>query len=379
MPAKAKKNILYRQRRKYRMRNIDLFDSYLYNRQNTEDRKFFEERLASDESLKKEFEAHKAFVELLQSHAKQEDLKRKLSKVHTEEFGNLNVVPISGGQSFYKKYGRTIGMAASVALIVVTVTLALLASGGYLIKKHDTSITNLSKEVRELKSMQEGIIDGIMSVKPAKARLNANIEGTGFALNSKGYFITSLHMVKGADSVFVIDKDQNAFHTRLVVTDPRLDIAILKIENDSLSKFPQVPYAFRNTPADLGEKIFTLGFPAESIVYSEGSLAATAGGGDTALYQVSAPINPGNSGGPLFDEQGNIIGVIKSKNRAAEATGFAVKSNYLLELIKNTDDETLQSELKVNTTRTTLKSMKRSEQIKRITPCVYNIKVFKGN
>lgn len=362
------------------MRNIDLFDNYLFNRQNTDDRKLFEERLISDEAFNKEFADHKAFVKLLQEYAKQQELKKQLDTVYGEEFGKPNMIPISKANSFYNKYGRTIGMAASVAFIVVTVTLALLASGGYLIQKHDTSITNLSKEVQELKSMQEGIIDGIMSVKPANKRsLNANIEGTGFALNNKGYFVTSLHMVKGADSVFVVDNEQNTFSAHLVVTDNRLDIAILKIEKDSSAKFEELPYSFKNTNTDLGEKVFTLGFPSDEIVYSEGSLSSQNGGGDTAMYQVSVPINPGNSGGPLFDEQGNVIGIIKSKNRAAEATGFAIKSGYLMQLIKNIEDPTLQTELKQNNNRNTLKNVKRSEQIKRITPCVYNIKVFKGN
>ena len=362
------------------MRNIDLFDNYIFNRQNTDDRKLFEERLASDEAFNKEFADHKAFVKLLQDYAKQQELKKQLDTVYSEEFGKPNMVSISNPNSFYNKYGKTIGMAASVAFIAVSITLALLASGGYLIQKHGTSITNLSKEVQELKSKQEGIIDGIMSVKPSNKRaLNANIEGTGFALNNNGYFVTSLHMVKGADSVFVLDNEQNTYSAHVVVTDNRLDIAILKIEKDADAKFAELPYSFKNANVDLGEKVFTLGFPSDEIVYSEGSLSSVNGGGDTAMYQISVPINPGNSGGPLFDEQGNVIGIIKSKNRSAEATGFAVKSSYLMQLIKNNNTETLQKELTVNSKRSGLKNLKRSEQIKRITPCVYNIKVFKGN
>jgi len=360
------------------MRNIDLFDNYLFNRQNTDDRKLFDERLASDETFKKEFEEHKAFVRLFQEYRKRQDLKKQLDTVYSEEFGKPNIVSIK--PSFYNRHGKTIGMAASVAIIVVTVTLALLTSGGFLIKQHNTSITNLSKEVQELKSTQEGIIDGIMSVKPtAKRALNANIEGTGFALNNKGYFVTSLHMVKGADSVFVLDNEQNAYGARVVVTDSRLDLAILKIEKDADAKFADLPYSFKNTPSDLGEKVFTLGFPGSEIVYSEGALSSVNGGGDTAMYQVSVPVNPGNSGGPLFDEAGNVIGIVKSKNRAAEATGFAVKSSYLLHLIKNNANEELQKELVTNTSKNTIKNLKRSEQVKKITPCVYNIKVFKGN
>ncbi|MGZ3867291.1 MAG: S1C family serine protease [Bacteroidia bacterium] len=360
------------------MRNTDLFDKYIFNRQNNDDRKLFEERLTSDAAFAKEFNDHKAFVKLLQEYSKQQELRKQLDTVYSEEFGKPNMVSIKQN-SFYERYGKTIGMAASVAFIAVSITLALLASGGYLIQKHNTSITNLSKEVQELKTMQEGIIDGIMSVKPSNKRaLNANVEGTGFALNNNGYFVTSLHVVKGADSVFVLDNQQNTYSAHVVVTDNRLDLAILKIEKTDAAKFPALPYSFKKSNVDLGEKLFTLGFPSDEIVYSEGSLSSLNGGGDTAMYQISVPVNPGNSGGPLFDEQGNVVGIIKSKNRAADATGFAVKSSYLLDLIKNSSTETLQKELTVNN-RKNLKNLKRSEQIKRITPCVYNIKVFKGN
>jgi serine protease Do len=360
------------------MRNTDLFDNYLYNRQNTEDRRLFEERLAGDEHFRKEFEEHKAFVKLLQEYGKQERLKDQMAEAYAAEFGKPNMISMKP-ENFYNRHGRTIGMAASVAIIAVIVTLALLTSGGFLIKKHEASITNLSKEVKELRSTQEGIITGITSVKPSSKRaMNANIEGTGFALNAKGYFVTSLHMVKGADSVFVLDNELNTYPASVVVTDGRLDIAILKIEKGENAKFAEPAYSFKNTSADLGEKVFTLGFPGNEIVYSEGSLASVNGGGDTAMYQISVPVNPGNSGGPLFDENGNVIGIIKSKNRAAEATGFAVKSSYLLHLIKNDANEELQKELNISS-RNAVKNLKRSEQIKKITPCVYNIKVFKGN
>lgn len=356
------------------MRNIDLFDNYLFNRQSTEDRKLFEERLAGDADFRKEFEEHKAFVKLFKEYRKQEDLKRQLDEAYTEEFGHPNMISIK--PSFYNRHGKTIGMAATVAIIAVTITLTLLASGGYLIKQQQESIAELGK----IKATTEGIITGITSVKPSSRRaLNANVEGTGFALNNKGYFVTSLHVVNGADSVFVLDNEQNAYGARVVVTDRKLDLAILKIEKDSNAKFPELPYGFKNANSDLGEKVFTLGFPNSEIVYSEGSLSSVNAGGDTLMYQVSVPVNYGNSGGPLFDENGNVIGIVKSKNLAAEATGFAVKSSYLLHLIKSNENEELQKELNTNNNRNTIRNMKRSEQIKRITPCVYNIKVFKGN
>ncbi|MFI5141435.1 MAG: S1C family serine protease [Bacteroidia bacterium] len=361
------------------MRNIDLFDDYLSQRLNADDAKLFEERLTNDADFKAQFEDHKNFVNLLQEFGKQEQLKNKLDTIYNEEFGVPNVHQLNPKNNFYNKYGRMMGVAASVAIIAVIATITLLSSGGYLIKQHDTSITNLSKEITHIKSVQEGIIDGIKTISQKRVLEAANVEGTGFALNNNGYFLTSLHMVNKSDSIFVIDEENNNYQAKVVLTDVRLDIAILKIEKDSAAKFANVPYVFKNASADMGEKVFTLGFPAESIVYGEGTIASLKGSSDTAMYQISVPINPGNSGGPLFDEQGNVIGLIKSKNSNAEGTGFAVKSNYIMQLLSNIENDTLKTELRSNSGKNVLRNLSRSQQLKRIEPCVYNIKVFKGN
>ena len=106
------------------MRNIDLFDNYLYNRQNTEDRKLFDERLISDGAFKQEFDEHTAFVKLLREYGKQQELKKQLDEVYTEEFGKPNMVSIKPN-TFYNRHGKTIGMAASVAVIVLSLSTTL--------------------------------------------------------------------------------------------------------------------------------------------------------------------------------------------------------------------------------------------------------------
>lgn len=55
--------------------------------------------------------------------------------------------------------------------------------------------------------------------------------------------------------------------------------------------------------------------------------------GDITSYQISAPVQPGNSGGPLFDNQGNLIGIINAKHTGAENASYAVKTSYLTNLI----------------------------------------------
>ena len=98
---------------------------------------------------------------------------------------------------------------------------------------------------------------------------------------------------------------------------------------------------------------------------------------DTTMYQISIPVNPGNSGGPLMDEQGNIIGVIRGKQSSAEATGFAIKSNFIKQTIEKLENDSLKKDLSLVTKRSNLKGLKRSEQIKKIQPFVFNVMVYK--
>ena len=200
-------------------------------------------------------------------------------------------------------------------------------------------------------------------------------------MNNKGYLITSLHNVKGADSVFVENADGDRAGAHVVFTDNRLDIAVIKIESDTFMPKKDVPYLFRQINADPGEKVYTLGYTNVDIVYGEGSVSSRSGyRGDTVMYQISIPVNPGNSGGPLLDEQGNVVGIIRGKNAGADGVGFAVKAFYVEDLLKNIDNEQLKKELTFNTNRkNSLRNLKPNEQVKKIEPFVFNVKVYKAN
>lgn len=359
------------------MRNIDLFDDYLSGRLNREDKLDFEKRLSEDAELMLQFNEHKTFVEVLKQQQQKQELKAKLKNIHTEAFGKANVFSIDQHKTGYARYLKPVGFAASVAIIAIIGTIGVLSIGGYLFKKQNDSIIMLKRDVATLKTTDEAILK-TFSNKKKKHYAPANFEGTGFAINNKGYFITSLHMVKGADSIFAENAEMERISARLVHTDNRLDLAILKLDSSSFLKGKDVPFVFRPGTGDLGEKIFTLGYPGDDIVYGEGSISSASGSGDTAMYQISIPVNPGNSGGPLLDEQGYIVGLVRGKNSSAEGTGFAVKAHYIYQLINTIDDKELKAELSLNK-RNTIKSLKRSEQIKRLQPFVFNIKVYKGN
>jgi serine protease Do len=358
------------------MRATELFDNYIFGGLNATEKTEFETRLKTDAEFATAFDKHKTLLESLNQHEQRNNLKQILSTIHKQEFGNdARIVPIK--QTFIKKHGKTFAMAASVAIVAVMGTVTVLSAGGYLLKQQGQEIIQLGKEIDILK---KGIIEGI-KVAARKPKINyapANIEGTGFALNNKGYFITSYHMVKNADSVFVTNNILDRASAKLVASDESMDIAIYKIDNIEAIKGIPFPFSFKDNTSEIGDKIFTLGYPRRDIVYGEGSLSSLSGfGNDTTMYQISIPVNPGNSGGPIMDEQGNIIGLIRGKQTSAEATGFAVKSNFIKQTIEKLEDDSLKKDLALSTKKSNLKGLKRSEQIKKMQPFVFNVMVYK--
>jgi len=361
------------------MRTTNLFDNYLFGTISNQDKLDFEARLKSDTEFALAFEKHRTLIEGLNQHEQRLNIKQIFATIHQQEFGkDAKIISIKEG--FVKKHGKTVAVAASVAVIAVISTMTILSTGGYLLKQQSNAITDLKRDVNELKYSQDAIIEGISGLGSARPKkyAPANIEGTGFALNNKGYFITSLHMVKNADSVFVTNSVLERVSAKLVATDNALDIAIFKMENSEVLEKTIFPFSFNNHHSEIGDKVFTIGYPRKDIVYGEGALSSLSGyNNDTTMFQVSIPVNPGNSGGPLLDEQGNIIGVIRGKLSNAEGTGFAVKSDLLKQVIDSLKDETLKTELVLNTKKSSLKGLKRSEQIKKMQPFVFNIMVYK--
>lgn len=361
------------------MRATELFDNYIFGGLSALEKTEFENRLKTDAEFATAFDKHKTLLESINQHEQRNNLKQILSTIHKQEFGNdARIVPIK--ETFIKKHGKTFAMAASVAVVAVMGTVTMLSAGGYLLKQQGNAITELKLEVDGLKQNQGAIIEGIKVAvrKPAKIYAPANIEGTGFALNNKGYFITSYHMVKNADSVFVTNNILDRASAKLVASDESMDIAIYKIDNTDAIKSIPFPFSFKDNASEIGDKIFTLGYPRRDIVYGEGSLSSLSGfGNDTTMYQISIPVNPGNSGGPIMDEQGNIIGLIRGKQTSAEATGFAVKSNFIKQTIDNLGDDSLKKDLALSTKKSNLKGLKRSEQIKKMQPFVFNVMVYK--
>lgn len=169
--------------------------------------------------------------------------------------------------------------------------------------------------------------------------------GTGFFIDKNGYLATNYHVVKDANNIeieFVKNGVKKNFNAKVIQTDKQNDLAIIKITDDSFVSFNKLPYNFKTNISDVGSNVFALGYPmaltvmGTEIKFTDGKISSKTGyQGDITTYQTTTPIQPGNSGGPLFDYDGNIIGINSAILRpdVADNVSYSIKSNYLKNLV----------------------------------------------
>ncbi len=167
--------------------------------------------------------------------------------------------------------------------------------------------------------------------------------GTGFAISNNGYVVTNSHVIHGAKNIFIRGINGNftsALKCIIVIDDTNNDLAVIKVEDSNFKSLSAIPYNIISKTVDVGTDVFTLGYPLKTIMGDEikltnGIISSKTGfNGDITSYQISVPIQPGNSGGPLFDSDGNLIGIVNSVLRNAENVTYAIKSSYLNNLIE---------------------------------------------
>ncbi|MDA9993426.1 trypsin-like peptidase domain-containing protein [bacterium] len=164
--------------------------------------------------------------------------------------------------------------------------------------------------------------------------------GSGILFNSLGFVLTNQHVVDGASSVSVVIGNagqQVEYEAGVVGVDADIDLALLKITDVAFGGVDAPPFSFQ-TRASVGEEIFALGYPmalsglGAEMKYTNGSVSANSGfNGDMKTMQISVPIQGGNSGGPLFNAQGELIGITNAKIRSdvADNVSYAIKSIFV--------------------------------------------------
>jgi len=166
-------------------------------------------------------------------------------------------------------------------------------------------------------------------------------QGSGFFISADGYAVTNNHVVEKAESVQVTTDDGKVHSAKVIGTDPRTDLALIKVEGSS---FPYVKLA-DNVPR-IGDWVIAVGNPfglggtvTAGIVSARGRDIGASAYDD--FIQIDAPVNKGNSGGPTFDTEGNVIGVntaIFSPSGGSVGIAFAIPSDTVKSVITQLKD-----------------------------------------
>lgn len=165
--------------------------------------------------------------------------------------------------------------------------------------------------------------------QPEEELKRPNSLGSGFILNKDGYILTNNHVVEGADEIEVKLSDGRSFQAKVVGTDPQSDIAVIKI--NARDDLPTVRLGDSDA-IQVGDWVVAIGNPfgltqtVTSGILSARGRAIGAGPYDNFL-QTDASINPGNSGGPLFNLQGEVVGVNTAIIAGGQGIGFAIPIN----------------------------------------------------
>lgn len=355
-----------------------IIEDYLLGKLNPQETEAFEHLRRNDATVDHKVVSHKFFLESMEAFAEQVRLREQLNHIHAE----IDVESLADALrphpskviQLWRKHKSALAVAASFLVLSLVSVYSI---------QHNTrqkeQFVLLSNQVNKAIKTQNSLIRKINNAPATtgKPAVQSSVGGTGFAISTNGYILTNLHVINGADSLYVQNSKGESFKVKSVYTDPQNDIAILKISDKHFSSLSTIPYTIKKTISNIGENVYTLGYPKDDAVLGEGYVSSKNGFiGDTTQYQVAISVNPGNSGGPVLDNNGNLVGIISGKPDQTEGAAFAIKSKYILEAMRAIPQDSLGANKLTANKRSLLSGLKRTKQIEKIQDYVFMIKAY---
>lgn len=203
--------------------------------------------------------------------------------------------------------------------------------------KNSNSITEISKKA--IQSVVEIQTEAISTNSFFPQAITSGA-GSGVILSKDGYIVTNHHVINDADKIRVITHDHKSYDAKLIGYDASTDLAVVKIDAKDLipailgsSKSLEVG----NTAIAIGNPLGELGGTVTSGIISATDREITIDNQQMQLLQTNAAINPGNSGGGLFNDHGELIGIVnaKSSGENIEGLGFAIPIDHAKPIIES--------------------------------------------
>lgn len=363
---------------------LEAVERYIEGKMPPDERLYFEGLRKSNPEIDQAVVEHTFFMQQLARFDGVKKLKTGLNDIHIDlaEKGLIKSPRLKGKAKvvyLFNRYKKTAAIAASIAGITAIGISALLYTVAPGKPATRSEVQELSRKVNGLISynrVQDREINNVknkIDVAPANPYVTG---GTSFLIDAKGYLVTNAHVVQNAANIMVQNNLGKDLAAELVFVDAEKDLAILKITDTAFKAPAALGYGIKKGSPDIAEPVYTLGFPRNEIVYGEGYLAATTGfNGDTLTCQIAIAANPGNSGGPVINKDGEVIGILSTKQTTAEGAVFATRSKYIFDALKQLQKtDSTYKHIKLPVTSHT-KGMDRMQQVKKFTDHIYMVKV----
>lgn len=364
------------------MNIMDIAERYIRGEMSAEERLQFENLRKANAEVDQYVVEHTLFLQQMNALGDTKQFKSTLHEVHTElaENGQIESMQLTGKAKIvylWKRYRRVAAIAASIAGITALSLSALVwafaPKGSSDLEALDRKINSIENKAKEQEKKLNNVEKSISKEKRDPIIYKSG--GTGFIIDAKGYLVTNFHVVAGARNI-AVQNGRGEFIAKVVYTDKAKDIAILKIDDESFKAYTSVPYSISKSSAKLAEPIFTLGYPKNEIVYGQGYLSSLTGfNGDTLSCQIEIAANHGNSGSPIMNRNGEVVGILNSRQNSTEGFTFAIQGKYIykaLDELKKSD--TSYQRVKLNT-KSQIAGMERTEQVNKVEDYIYMVKV----
>ncbi|MFM7709574.1 MAG: serine protease [Ferruginibacter sp.] len=365
---------------------LEATERYLNNQMSSEERTYFIDLRKNNPDLDALVSEYIFFLETWQKHTDKQSFQKLTANIFQQSVRDGNLVieqtPVQKGGIvvFWNKHKKTIAVAASIAILVSLISTALQTIFDPVKPKN---IQPLIEKINQQDARYRSLENKLGQINQASAdskkplpRVQGTFRATGFLIDpASKIIITNAHVISEMKKNLVVENlEGEQFETRVLYSDASQDLAILQITD--LTYTPpgkNLPFCIRNRKVDLGESVFVLGYPKEEIVYNEGYVSACNGFNlDTSFCQLNIPVNHGNSGSPVLTKNGELIGIISSKQNDSEGVVYASKISNLIKSLRILSDNNTLPALSIPS-KSTMGRMDKTIQIKKTSEYVFLI------
>jgi len=366
---------------------IDAAERFARGEMSAEEKKYFEELRKNNPELDQTVVEYLFFLNEVEEYGKTRKIRHIFQETENKLAGEGVIAksPLHGKSKvvfLWKKYKRTIAVAASIAGIISIISTVIMSSISTQkdnkisllvskINKQGQQILDIDRKTDQIAAKQDH--NHIAATPP---RIDARFRATGFMIDANNnYIVTNAHVVKEALHKLIVENSKGEqYVAEAIYVDPGSDLAILKVKDETFNKLPPLPYNIRKSNPELGEQVFMLGFPKQEIVYGEGYVSAKNGYQlDTIYCQLSTSVNEGSSGSPVINKNGELLGIITSMENNADGVVFATKSSNIYKAIENVKKMKDYDDIRINS-QPSLRGVDRITQIKRVRDYVFMVK-----